>query len=71
MPACEKCWRESRDTDHYHELLKAREDSPCTPEEQAGPDASQCPKCGQITLHQHTKECMTPKCDGTKMINQK
>ncbi len=58
MSSCEKCWQESRFVDSYHELLESRKDSPCTPEEQAGPNASECPKCKRMTLHQHTRECM-------------
>ena len=45
MAACEKCWAEASAAaihlggsvvDHYHRLLKERNDSPCTPEEQMG-----------------------------------
>lgn len=58
MSSCEKCWQESRFADNYHELLNFRKDSPCTPEEQAGPDAFECSKCKRMTLHQYTRECM-------------
>jgi hypothetical protein len=30
----------------------------CTGEEQAGPDAGECPVCHRKTLHQHTGEPM-------------
>ena len=64
MSACEKCWRDAHAAgtgcapDEYHRLLRERADSPCSPEEQAGPDASTCPECGRKTLHQHTREPM-------------
>ena len=63
MSACEKCWRESEgDADHYRELVESRHGKPCRPEEQAGPDASECPDCKRTTLHQHTGECMNDQC---------
>lgn len=49
------------DTDvaaEYARLIEARKLTPCTPEEQAGPDATQCPTCHRLTLHQHTGEPM-------------
>jgi len=56
MASCEKCWEESGgDSDKYHRLLKSRI---CTPEESAGPNATQCPKCERRTLHQHVGVCM-------------
>ena len=45
MVACEKCWSDARKlmfhtgidiVEAYHELLKERENNPCSPEEQAG-----------------------------------
>jgi hypothetical protein len=34
---CEKCWADSAgDYDRYLELIEARKDKPCTPEEQSG-----------------------------------
>ena len=45
MTVCEKCWRDAQlavqfrggsVTERYHELLKEREDSPCTPAQQRG-----------------------------------
>lgn len=59
MSACERCWRmasASEDkVDAYHRLLKLND---CTPEEQAGDDATECGKCMRRTRHQHTGECM-------------
>ena len=34
----------------------------CTPEEQAGPDATVCEACKRKTVHQHTHLCQTPGC---------
>lgn len=45
MSACEKCWSDAyaiayhtgrSQVDVYHELLKERNDTPCSPEEQRG-----------------------------------
>jgi len=45
MTACEKCWSDAylralntnkTQTDYFHELVKERRASPCTPKEQAG-----------------------------------
>ena len=46
MSSCEKCWydayRRARSdysktqAEHYHDLLKEREQNPCTPQQQAG-----------------------------------
>lgn len=64
MNMCEKCWRDAHDNqtgcapDEYHRLIRERADNPCTPEEQAGDDATECPECTRRTLHQHTGECM-------------
>lgn len=59
MSACEKCWATARMLGvEYHEVLDDRRRVPCTPEEQAGPDATDCEKCGRRTRHQHTRECM-------------
>ena len=58
MAACEKCWRDSRLEDNYQEVLYSRFDTPCTPEEQAGPDASECKLCKRYTVHQYAKICM-------------
>jgi hypothetical protein len=40
------------------ELLEERKEHPCTPEEQAGPEALECPVCHRKTLHQYTREPM-------------
>ena len=58
MSACEKCWDEAASYQDYLRLLKARGGHPCTPEQQAGPDAGVCPHCRRRTLHQHTAEPM-------------
>lgn len=59
MTACEKCWSDAHgDADRYRELVIKRYLSPCTPEEQAGPDATVCSGCGRKTVHQHAKVCM-------------
>ena len=67
MATCEKCWSDSylfsygtdiSQTEKYHELLKERKDNPCTPEEQAGLDAENCPKCKRKTMHQYAKVCV-------------
>jgi len=66
MSACEKCWRDAHMgpyvsvADEYARLIEERKDNPCTPEEQAGPDAFACPECGRRVLHQWTKEHMGP-----------
>lgn len=46
MSACEKCWKDAygrmrndpskSQTEHYHDLLKERENNPCSAEEQKG-----------------------------------
>ena len=64
MSTCEKCWREAHRgpqfsvADEYHRLMAERKENPCTPEEQAGPDAKPCQTCGRLTLHQVTGEPM-------------
>lgn len=56
MSACEKCWADAHGkAARYRVLLEKRT---CTPEEQAGPDAKQCPTCKRMTLHQYTGEAM-------------
>lgn len=64
MPSCEKCWSDAhRDpynvAEEYGKLMDERENNPCTPEEQAGPDAGWCSTCGRKTLHQHVKDFCT------------
>lgn len=63
MSTCEKCWRESAslDGDHaerYSALIDKRAEKPCTPEEQAGPEAERCETCGRMVRHQYSGECM-------------
>lgn len=65
MSSCEKCWsdahrfyRGAAESDGYTALLAQRKDTPCTPEEQAGPEAGTCQKCDRKTMHQHTGEAM-------------
>lgn len=65
MSACEKCWADAflaahseSQADAYQRLLAERREHPCTPEQQAGPDATECDKCKRVTRHQYTGECM-------------
>jgi hypothetical protein len=68
MSSCEKCWSDAHrgpqvDTvEEYHRLIEERREHPCTPEEQAGPDALLCSACGRLTLHQWTRQCMVIGC---------
>ena len=71
MASCEKCWNDAYvrsrlsfkdQAECYSDLIKERKDNPCTPEEQAGEDATLCPKCKRKTVHQYVKVCMNPKC---------
>jgi hypothetical protein len=60
VSSCEKCWSDAYDPQgdqslRYRYLVNSRN---CTPEEQAGRDAEECPTCGRMTLHQHTREPM-------------
>ena len=69
MSGCEKCWSDAQSSvgdvaERYHELIAERKATPCTPEQQAGPDATICATCGQRTAHQFTGECMRPDCAG-------
>lgn len=59
MASCEKCWRDAGGDPHtYKELILERQDNPCTPEQQAGRDATECPKCKRMTVHQHVHRCI-------------
>lgn len=67
MASCEKCWSDAgidarllggEKAERYGELIEKRKANPCTPEEQAGPDAEVCPQCDRRTIHQWTGECM-------------
>jgi hypothetical protein len=56
MPSCERCWARSRGSvERYRGLLKTEK---CSPEDEAGPDATPCPKCRRITVHQYARICM-------------
>lgn len=65
MSMCERCWRDASmatagdawgsQGDEYRRLIQTRI---CTPEQQAGPNAGECPVCRRMTLHQHTGERM-------------
>lgn len=60
MSSCERCWTDSMgEPTRYRELVKVRE---CTPEEQAGRLAKDCPQCGRRTIHQYTGICMVGDC---------
>ena len=70
MSSCEKCWSEAHDgsgdvAGRYAELIEARKDNQCTPEQQAGPDARECPRCSRKTIHQWTAQpmCGCPRVD--------
>jgi hypothetical protein len=57
MSSCEKCWIDAQLLGmQYSKFVNSR--PPCTPEQQAGPDAGECPVCHRKTLHQHTREPM-------------
>lgn len=65
MPSCERCWRDAHSgypyvdvAERYAELIAERRETPCTPEQQAGPDAWNCPKCDRRTIHQWCGVCM-------------
>lgn len=59
MSCCEKCWSDAGNRyKAYARILDERKDNPCTPEQQAGPDATECPRCKRRTCHQYTNECM-------------
>jgi len=63
MSACERCWSEAQTNEdpsaRYLQLVRSRTgERTCSPEEQAGSDAEECPDCKRMTRHQHTGECM-------------
>lgn len=58
MSSCEKCWQDAGGPVRYLELLYSRNGHPCSVEEQAGHDATQCPVCGKMSVHQYTRELM-------------
>jgi len=58
MAACEKCWRDAGGNPYeYERLLVLRKGNACTPEEQAGDDATNCPTCKRRTVHQYAHVC--------------
>lgn len=66
MPACERCWRDAHRggapgvdvAAEYALLLAARGGHlACTPEEQAGLDATRCERCLRRTVHQYAGTC--------------
>ncbi len=63
MASCEKCWRDAHlgpqfsVAEEYARLLKERKDNPCTPEQQAGQDATFCETCRRMTVHQYAHVC--------------
>lgn len=71
MSSCEKCWADAHVypfgdvAERYQRLMEERKDTPCTPEQQAGQGAGECPICHRMTMHQHTGEpmcgCDTPR----------
>ena len=67
MSSCEKCWRDAQGSAdvarEYQRLMAERKDTPCSPEDQAGPDAAHCWTCGRRTIHQHTSEPMCGCCE--------
>jgi hypothetical protein len=76
MSSCEKCWVDCQRMTFdltkgrpYSQLLDRRNgivERECTPEEQAGPDATECQVCKRSCCHQRTGECMNPECEAHK-----
>ena len=75
MPSCEKCWADAQvqsgpyfEAGDYYKLVAQRdaEGKNCTPEQQAGPNDSECKFCRRMTLHQHCNVCMNPDCQSKK-----
>ena len=61
MVSCEKCWIDAGgDSERYNKLVEQRNLSGdlCSPEEQAGLDATECEFCGRRTVHQCTDVCV-------------
>ena len=65
MSSCERCWADAHKggpyadvAANYARLMGERKDNPCTPEQQAGEFAEECPKCKRKVIHQYTGECM-------------
>ena len=64
MVSCERCWGVARgrawlnnteQSEEYRQLILVND---CTPEQQAGEEATVCPECKTKTVHQHTKRCI-------------
>lgn len=60
MSSCERCWSMAYDpyssqSERYQENIATHT---CTPEQQAGEGAGECPECHRMTKHQHTDELM-------------
>lgn len=75
MASCERCWADSQRDPYakegeYGRLVARRngvDERECTPEEQAGPDAETCQRCGRKTMHQICKDtCMVPSCQAAE-----
>lgn len=61
MSSCERCWNDAHRGDQFsvaEEYSRLIDERRCTPEQQAGPDASYCHVCGRVAIHQYTAECM-------------
>ncbi len=60
MSSCEKCWGDAfmrmmdspmkSQSEHYHDLLAERKDSPCAPKEQAGDWWDEEKQCDSRTI---------------------
>ncbi len=76
MTACEKCWSDSwsdpdRRVSHaeaYRALVELRnaKGEECTPEQQAGAQATLCEGCERMTQHQHCGVCTICGMEGSK-----
>ena len=59
MVSCERCWEQSQgvadQAEEYRRLVLVNN---CTPEQQAGTAAMECPECRTRTVHQHTRQCI-------------
>ena len=66
MSSCEKCWRDAHRVEPYGDISKEYSrlvnERSCTPEDQAGEDATICSVCKRKTIHQHTHKCMNKDC---------
>lgn len=64
MVSCERCWEQAQSAaamravdaaDEYRDLIRTND---CTTEQQAGREATLCPKCESRTVHQHARICI-------------